>query len=385
MKLPSPISPPLHLHFVFHRISLSVAAMLLSARTWTLLVALSSLHEVQAVNIFNRLRFKHEAVGIPVKRQQDGTGLTSPGNIAAVGGAATNADAGGSEMSDSSPVDPAAVPVPQSLSPSPSLPPDVLALITPSPGATPISVTTQGQIVTTYAPAAIVCVGPAVGFVSGSFANTASTGPAFFNQSAFAGGTGSCSTDYSATVTPICTTTLTGLVDKWTVTDCLQNITFSTNYGASLATPTPSASNYNVTITPAPTIRTLTTYYYATWTDFTTMGGIPPQDITKKICQTYDNGTRICVVEYEEWRVEAITKTSTIVSHIDITSTYPGPGTIYVHSAHWDVTDTVTTFSLDTHMTLATETETETTLQMLRQPTITDAAVTKTKEVIYAR
>lgn len=52
-------------------------------------------------------------------------------------------------------------------------------------------------------------------------------------------GTGSCSTQYPPLETTICATTLTGIASKVTITDCDQEVTFSTECGFTVETPTP--------------------------------------------------------------------------------------------------------------------------------------------------
>jgi hypothetical protein len=238
-----------------------------------------------------------------------------------------------------------------------ALPPGVLAYITPSPGASPVAVTTQFQVVPTYSAIAAVCVGPPLEVFTGNFSNPAPTGPRYVNTSWTAVGTGSCSTDYSTSLLTICTTTLTGLLGASTITDCNQDITFSTDHGAVIVTPTPNPTlqGFNgTTFTPQPRILTITTYYHASWTEFTT--GLSPQRVEKDICANGIDGIRTCIMEYERWATVNVTQIATTTQTIDITSTYPGPGTIYVHTAHWEVTDTVTTFSLSTELEILTST-----------------------------
>lgn len=89
-----------------------------------------------------------------------------------------------------------------------------LTTVFPSPGATPIEVFNQSQIVTSYIPEATWCVGPPIGLL----ATATILGPPYLNASTLysttIGGTGYCETIYVSTTTSICATTLTGLASK---------------------------------------------------------------------------------------------------------------------------------------------------------------------------
>ncbi|KAF2104993.1 hypothetical protein NA57DRAFT_71188 [Rhizodiscina lignyota] len=241
--------------------------------------------------------------------------------------------------------------------------PSVLTYITPSPSAIPIPITAQSQVVQSFVPQVTFCAQPPLAYISGSFTNTATTGPYLNYSVSTPSGTGSCQTSQSPTEITVCATTLTALASQVTVTACDQNVTFSSEYGYALDTPALNSTILNATITPSPTIRTLTTYYIASWQDIAATPGVAPQDVDKKICSTYANGTDICVVEYEEWHVQIVTITTTTTSQIDVTATYPGPGQIIIHTAHWEVTDTLTTFALNSTMEIESYTETESTSQ----------------------
>lgn len=260
----------------------------------------------------------------------------------------------------------------------------VLTYVTPSPSASPIPITSQSQVVESYVPIVTFCAQPPLAYISGSFTNTASSGPPYLNYSVSTpSGSGACETSYSPTQTPICATTLTALASKATITACDQNVTFSTDYGYTIDA-TANGTSTNATVTPTPSVRTITTYYLAPWQDLAATPGVPPQDVDKKICTTFANGTRTCVVEYEEWHVVIATITTTTTSHVDVTATYPGPGQILVHTAHWDVTDTITTFALNTTMELESYTETESISQGPRNSSAaTSSPNTKTLTVFY--
>lgn len=264
--------------------------------------------------------------------------------------------------------------------------PQILTFFTPSPSATPIAIIRQSQVETSYVPQLTLCALPPVAFVAGSFSISATSGPRYRNYSAsIPPGNGTCQTMYSPTPTTICATVLTGLVTRVTVTDCDQDVTFSSDFGYTLVTPTASAnasaaSNSSL-ITPAPSIQTLTTYYMAPWQSMTMAD--PPSDIDKKICRTFENGTISCVHILEVWEVQIVTMTATTVSHVDLTTTVPGPAKLLIETLRMDITEAVTTLSLSTALVLNYELETTTTSTSTRTipPTVTGPTSTITQTV----
>ncbi|KAF2436671.1 hypothetical protein EJ08DRAFT_674532 [Tothia fuscella] len=294
-----------------------------------------------------RARFEHEAVEINEKRQ-----LVPPGLPPAVPAEITSE-------------------------------PVILTYVTPSPSAQPIPITAQGQLVTSYIPQITVCALPPLAFES-----VAPTGPPYLNYSvSIPTRTGSCLTTYSPTITPICHTVLTGIASRTTVTDCTQEITFSSDVDFIIETPdaTSSASSF---ITPAPYVRLLETYYAATWTEFATPG-VAPSNVDVKICTTYQNGTTICMEQVEAWYVETVTLITSTTTHIDLTTTVKGPALVMVETYHMDVTGAKTTISLSTKMGLEYEFQTLTTIResgASGAPTITRISTltnTITKGVAY--
>jgi hypothetical protein len=257
----------------------------------------------------------------------------------------------------------------------------VLTYITPSPSATPIAVTIQSQMITSYQPLVTFCAMPPLVLVSGSWINTATTGPYLNASLAKPSGTSSCDTSYAPIPTKVCATTLTGLASKITITACEQNVTFSSQFGYTLETPSASnISNTSLTTSPppSPTIRNLTTYYIAPWQSLAATPGVAPRDVDIKICSTYSNASTICSVEYQEWHVAVVTIITTTTYPVDLTATYPGPGEIIVHTAHWTVTDTLTTFALTSTFEVETSVETESTSMGTRGP-----RETRTLTVVY--
>ncbi len=178
----------------------------------------------------------------------------------------------------------------------------------------------------------------------------------------------------------VCDTTLYGLATSYPVTDCAQDVTFSSQYGYTLVTPTPtgntssnatqahpsgtgmiaSATNATAMITPAPEIQTLTTYYLAPWQELT--AATAPSDVIRKVCQTLANGTEECITEYQVWHTSLVTKTATSTTTLNISTTIHGPsGVIVFETFVANVTEQVTTFSITTTMEVEYETALTTT------------------------
>ena len=317
---------------------------------------------------------------------------------------------------------------------------DVLTYITPSPSASPVAVTSQSQIVTSYVPQFTLCELPPIEYFSvspPSLSAHPSTAPYQNYSVSIPPGRGNCTTIYSPTITMVCATTLTALLDKITVSECPQDITFSTEYGYVIVTPiaapsstsllassnssslsasasSPSsvstsrsdftskgvsassgvsissnllrrqASSIPTTITPGPSIETLTTYYLAPWTELT--AGTPPTDVDLKVCRTFAaNDTTECVREYQVWSTSLVTMTTTSVTSINISTTIHGMSQVLVETFVANVTEQLTTFSMSTTMDLEFQTEWTTTHSANRtMSTSTGPTVYETLTVAYA-
>lgn len=275
----------------------------------------------------------------------------------------------------------------------------VLTYITPSPGASPIAVTKQSQLVGSFVPEFTLCELPPIAFYNITWPPTSAraTGAPYQNYSiseSIPSGNGTCTTVYSPTMTMVCATTLTALADKYTVSQCHEDLTFSTAYGAVIVTPTPYApvpspafpnntaaagvmpnstvafgtglvrraatGNAGSTITPGPSIETLTTYYLAPWQELT--AGTAPRDIDLKVCRTFaQNDTTECIREYQVWSTSLITKTATSVVSVNISTTIHGRSQLLVENFVANVTELLTTFSMSTTIDLEYQTEFTTT------------------------
>lgn len=265
-----------------------------------------------------------------------------------------------------------------------SLSSGVLALLTPSPGASPVAVTMQSQIVTTYVPQFTLCALPPLEFFSVSpVPSTRPTTAPYQNYSiSIPPGNGTCTTIYTQTETMVCDTTLSDLTTTYPVTNCAQDITFSRKDGYQIVTPTPVSNlTTNATyplptdtqpnatyatgtgmITPAPSIETLTTYFLAPWQDLT--AGTAPSDVIKKVCHTFANGTEECITEYQVWHTSLVSTVATSTLSLNISTTISGPSQIIVWETYVaNVTETMTTFSMSTTMVAEYSTEYITTHQ----------------------
>jgi hypothetical protein len=233
----------------------------------------------------------------------------------------------------------------------------IYSILFPSPDAAPIEITAQSQVITSFLPEATWCVGPPIALIPIS-------GPPYFNQSTeyetVTGGTAFCETAYVATQTTVCATTLTGIASKITISECDQEITFSSECGFTLETPTPTlaaTANFSL-ITPAPTVKRMTTFWVAPWQSLT--AGNTPSDVDIKICTLKDDESMECIRYQELWEVVVVTQTVTTPRDIQLTTTVTGPGTLIVETMQVLVTDTVVeTVDLSTTLLLATEVEVE--------------------------
>ncbi|KAF3004359.1 hypothetical protein E8E13_009783 [Curvularia kusanoi] len=243
--------------------------------------------------------------------------------------------------------------------PPPPPPISTLTVIYPSSDAAPIEVTSISQVVTSFIPEATFCVGPALYFSSisgGPFTNGSA------NVTQFISGTTSCGVEYSTTTKTICATTLTGLASKITVSECDQEITFSSECGFSIETPTPTAASTSgcPLITPAPTVHKLHTYWLAPWQALTS-AGTPPSSVDVKICTELNNGTQRCSRYQEVWEIIAVTSTLTTSFPVTFSKTVAGPGALIFDSSTSYINSTTTFVSLSKTLRLETEVTLEST------------------------
>lgn len=231
-------------------------------------------------------------------------------------------------------------------------PVSTLTVIYPSSDAAPVEVTSMSQVVTSYIPEATFCAGPALYFSS-------LAGGPFFNGSAnvtqYISGSSNCDVEYSTTTKTICATTLTGLASKVTVSECDQEITFSSERGYSLETPTPTPATTSPSplITPAPTVRRLMTYWLAPWQSLT--AGDAPSDVDVKVCTVLDDSNMKCQRYQEVWEVVVITSTVSTSYPVSFLRTVSGPGALIFDSSTSYINSTTEFISLSKTLRLDTE------------------------------
>lgn len=254
----------------------------------------------------------------------------------------------------------------------------ILTYITPSPSAAPVAVTKQSQIVTIYKPQFTLCelplptsdsLTPLLSYTTATYRNySISTTPS----------SETCTTIYSETETMVCATTLTALASQVPITNCAQDVTFSSEFGYSfvLPTPTPMSANKSAIfmpmstgthyyhpgplIIPAPSILSLTTYYLAPWTELT--AGTAPADVQRKVCTTLKNGTEECIAEYEIWRTSLVSRNATTTTTLNFTTTIHGPSQMIVLGTFVaNITETLTKYSFSTSIETSYQTQYTTT------------------------
>ncbi|TGO52073.1 hypothetical protein BCON_0148g00180 [Botryotinia convoluta] len=117
--------------------------------------------------------------------------------------------------------------------------------------------------------------------------------------------TTSCSPSFQAIITTKCSTVLTGYFTKHTISDCDEIVTFSTQYGYSLATTTPPASSVSALHKREKSmslnnnyVHNVTTYYAAPWRS---IAAHDPSDIHVQICGLSSDGVQMCATVTEIW------------------------------------------------------------------------------------
>lgn len=225
----------------------------------------------------------------------------------------------------------------------------------PSPSASPTPITQQSQVETTYVPRITTCKGPPV-----AFEIYRQTRYPFHNYTSTIYGNGpiTCDTLYYTETTTICATTLTGVASRITVSECTQDVTFSSDFGITTVTPRSTVTDDNgdrSTITAIPSLQLRTTYYLAPWQSIATSVGILPTDVDVKVCHQRPGNDTIedCIRMEESWAVLPVTLTSTYTSSVDLLATLTeGPGEYVVGTIHGQFVGNATIVSLSTEMIL---------------------------------
>ncbi|KAE9372415.1 hypothetical protein N431DRAFT_408637 [Stipitochalara longipes BDJ] len=152
----------------------------------------------------------------------------------------------------------------------------------PTPSVIEPAFTSQGMVVSSIVPLYEVCDTP---------------GP----------DTTGCSDVFETIVTTTCSTVLTYAFTQATISDCSQNITFSTQSSYSLVTTTVSP-----TVTPAPWnqlpavttyVQSIVSFYIASWQ---ALAANAPSNVTVLICEYDLSGESTCTTIQEIWVVSTV-------------------------------------------------------------------------------
>lgn len=163
------------------------------------------------------------------------------------------------------------------------------------------------QLVTFYTPEFTVCpirpVGSGYSLLAVQGAQNDTATPPYSNSSGPP--TTTCSTHYTSAVTPVCRTTITPLGNfPITITDCKQNVTFSTDHGCTLLKNRMLVSK--------------TTNYVAPWDSVVT--GVPQGVVQAEVCQ--HGGP--CTTYHELWGVRVVMVTLASTSTLEISAVITG-------------------------------------------------------------
>ncbi|TVY21621.1 hypothetical protein LARI1_G000163 [Lachnellula arida] len=180
----------------------------------------------------------------------------------------------------------------------------------PSPRIITPTLTSQSMVVTSVVAAYEVCNTPG--------SNTSST----------------CSTVFRNITTSLCSTVLTAWFTSVTVTDCNQNITFSTQSSYSLATATtipstPSALPASQALSQGPTattfVQSVVYYFTAPWQS---LAADTPTNIAVLICKFDQDDNKTCQEIKEVWVVHTENVPVTSTSTVSISTSFTAPAVL---------------------------------------------------------
>ena len=253
---------------------------------------------------------------------------------------------------------------------------------TPSPAAAGIVITSQGQTITSSVAVATICplalsipqasnnatnssTGPLGALSTGistspvlprrgtaykpssgsSLLQNTATNSSSSTQNLTSFGLGPCKTFYSPTITAICSTTVSVHDLPVAVTNCAENIIFSSYTSGPVCTPQPLSPpskgrfrhRRDVHVANAAQQEDLTTYLRAPWRSFTPGAPFPPATVDVLICGP---GFSHCITSMEVWAKTTSTITMTSTKTVEFTATdITGPAQVQL--AH-GVTATMT-------------------------------------------
>jgi hypothetical protein len=135
----------------------------------------------------------------------------------------------------------------------------------------------------------------------------------------------SCSTVFETVVTTTCSTILTYAFTRATISDCSQNITFSTQSSFYLATSTISSTTTPANSCPSQSattyVQSIVSYYIAPWQS---LAAHKPSNITVLVCEYDIAGISTCATIQEVWVVHTkyvpVITTSTLVIRTTLAS-----------------------------------------------------------------
>jgi hypothetical protein len=113
----------------------------------------------------------------------------------------------------------------------------------------------------------------------------------------------SCSMVLETITTTTCSTVLTGFFTKLTITDCKQNITFSSQSSYSLATVSATQTAVLASGSPSSYVQKIVSYYIAPWQS---LAAGTPSDVAVLICKTDNIGRMSCKEILEVWVVHKV-------------------------------------------------------------------------------
>jgi hypothetical protein len=137
----------------------------------------------------------------------------------------------------------------------------------------------------------------------------------------------SCSTVFQTITTTSCSTVLTYAFTKTTITDCEENITFSTQSSYSLTSAvrpiiTPSlyvSPSSSLSLTTTTYVQSIVSYHFAPWQSLAS--GIP-SNITLRICTSNIFKEETCIDIQEVWVVHTEYVPITVTSSLDISTSF---------------------------------------------------------------
>lgn len=155
--------------------------------------------------------------------------------------------------------------------------------------------------------------------------------------------TTSCSPSFQTIITTKCSTVLKGYFTRHTVSECDEIVTFSTQYGYSLATTKPpahsvSASNRRDRNKSGTTtyVHNITTYYAAPWQS---IAADDPSNIHVIICGLSSKGIQVCTTVNEVWVIHTEYLPVYYTEAISVSTTFSSVCNHFVQLQFLDNTD----------------------------------------------